>query len=125
MVTGWMRIAGCGLLLVLAAAPAQAQDPDQALDDVTMEVVDESDADEGEYVDEILLPGSASPVGRGESAFGIGRANEARDRAREEGREFGKDTADEARRRGRDAGNAARAVNGSGGRPEDLPVEVQ
>lgn len=125
MVRGWFVIVGgCALALCLAVAPARADEPDDVLDDVTMEVVDELDADEEEYVDEILLPGSAAQQAQDRSAFGRGRSDEARGRARENGREFGQSTAEEARRMGRDAGNAAKAVNGSGGPPENLPVEA-
>lgn len=110
-----------GLLLCLVAVPAWAEDG--ALDDVTMEVVEDPEADEREYVDEIELP--AAPEARENAAFGIDTANEARDRAREDGRAFGESTANEARELGRDAGNAAKSGDGTGGGPpEDLPVDV-
>lgn len=112
------------LLLCLLAAPAWAQD-DAPLDDVTMEVVDDPQADEREYVDEIRLPTEASPEARENAAFGVDTANEARERARDEGQAFGQSTAQEARKLGRDAGNAAKSEDGAAaGPPEDLPVEV-
>ncbi|MDZ7828727.1 MAG: hypothetical protein U5K33_04315 [Halofilum sp. (in: g-proteobacteria)] len=111
------------LLLCLVAAPAWADD--ETLEDVTMEVVEDPDADEAEYVDEIELPAAAAPEARDNAAFGIDTAKEARDRAREDGQAFGQSTASEARELGRDAGNAAKSGDGAGGGPpEDLPVEV-
>ncbi len=114
-----------GLLLCLLAVPAWADDDDTTLDDVTMEVVEDPDADEYEYVDEILLPADAAPAARENAAFGREAENEARRRAQEDGRAFGQDTAREARELGRDAGNAAKSKDGvGGGPPQDLPVEV-
>ena len=113
-----------GLLLCLLAPAAWAED-DAALDEVTMEVVGDPEADEHEYVDEIELPTEAAPSARDSADFGRETADEARERAREEGRAFGQSTAQEARKLGRDAGNAAKSGNGAGaGPPDDLPVQV-
>jgi len=118
-----VKISIAGLLLCLVAAPAWAEDG--SLDDVTMEVVEDPEADEREYVDEIELPAAAAPEARENAGFGIDTANEARDRAREDGQGFGQSTAQEARELGRDAANAAKSGDGAGnGPPEDLPVEV-
>ena len=95
-------------------------------DEVTMEVVDDADADERDYVDDIALPEAASETARDSAAFGLDTANDARERASEDGRAFGQATAREAREQGRDAGNAARAAEGRRDRgPENRPVEVQ
>lgn len=113
------------LLLCMLAVPAWAENG-AALDEVTMEVVDDPDADEREYVDEIRLPSDAAPVARDSASFGIDTANGARERAREEGKAFGQSTAEEARELGREAGNAARSRDGTDkGPPEDLPVQVR
>lgn len=127
------------LLLCLLAVPAWAQ---EELDDVTMEVVEDADADESEYVEEIILPADAASEGAGtagladdaapeaqdNAAFGMDTADRARalEGGREAGRAFGEDTADKARSQGRDAANAAKAEDGeTGGPPENLPVQVQ
>jgi|GEM_PF-6080688 hypothetical protein len=102
--TAWM--AGI-LLLGLIATPVWAQE--EEVDDFTMEVVSDADADEAEYVEEIELPEAASDTARDNAAFGIDTANEARKNASEDGRAFGERTASEARQRGRDADNAAGA----------------
>lgn len=114
-----MKTVAGSLLLFLLAGPAWAQD-----DDMTMEVVEDADADENEYVEEIVLPAEAADEAHENAAFGIETANEARKRAGEDGRAFGQETASEARELGRDAGNAAKSGAGSGP-PEDLPVEVR
>lgn len=98
------------LLLGLIATPVWAQEEDG--DDVTMEVVSDADADEAEFVDEIELPEEASDTARENAAFGIDTANEARTKARDDGRAFGESTSREAREQGRDAGNAADAGDG-------------
>lgn len=122
--TACTRYGAGGLLLCLLATPAWAQD-DAPLDDVTMEVVDDPQADERDYVDEIRLPTEAAPAARNNAAYGLDTANEARERAREEGEAFGQSGAQEARELGRDAANAAKSEDGAAaGPPEDLPVEV-
>lgn len=95
------------LLLGLSATPVWAQE--EEVDDVTMEVVSDADADEAEYVEDIELPEAASDTARDNAAFGIDTANDARKNASEDGRAFGERTAGEARERGRDADNAASA----------------
>ena len=116
------------LLVVLLAVPGWFEVA-RADDAVTMEVVDDADADERDYVDDIELPETASETARDKAAFGLDTANEARKRAEEDGRSFGQATAREAREareQGRDAGNAARAAGGRrDGGPEGRPVEVQ
>lgn len=122
MVTALARLLGGGLLLLLLATPARAEDQDRAgaLDDVKMEVVGDPDADERDYVDEIALPPGLAGPGTGEAR---GRGQSTAREARERGREFGQSTAREARERGREAGNAAsggkgaNAGEGSGGGP--------
>lgn len=95
------------LLLGLVATPVWADE--EGDEDVTMEVVSDAEADEAEFVDEIELPEAASDTARTNAAFGIDTANEARTKAREDGRGFGESTAREAREQGRDASNAANA----------------
>lgn len=111
------------LLLGLIATPVWADE--EKVDDVTMEVVSDADADEAEFVDEIELPEDASDTARTNAAFGIDTANEARTRAREDGRAFGQSTAEQAREQGRDASDAARARDGAGEAARDnRPVEA-
>lgn len=103
-VTAWTL----GVLLPgLIATPVWADEEEG--DDVTMEVVSDADADEGEFVDEIELPEAASDTARDNAAFGIDTANDARENASEDGRAFGERTASEARERGREADNASSA----------------
>lgn len=116
---------GVGTVLVfLLAGPAWAQDGD-----MTLEVVDNPDADESEYVETITLPDEAAPEAHENAAFGIDTANKARkltDDIEGEGREFGQEVSERAKQLGRDADNARKAVDGTGsGRPTDLPVQAQ
>lgn len=119
-----MKTVAGSLLLFLLAGPAWAQD-----DDMTMEVVEDPAADENEYVDEIALPSEADPEAHENAAFGIDTANKARkltDDIEGEGRDFGQAVSERAKELGRDAGNARKAVDGTGsGRPADLPVQAQ
>lgn len=131
MLTKFAKYVGCSLLLCLFVAPAWAQDEDngeEVLDDVTMEVTSSPDADEEEYVDEIELPGSAAEEAEANAKFGIDTANQARERAADEGRDFGQETSHRARELGRDADNAGKAPEGAGDAadapPENRPVEV-
>lgn len=113
-----------GLLLCLMSVPGWADD-DEPLGDISMQVVDAPDAGEQDYVEEIDLPTAASSNAAENAAFGLETANEARDRARENGSAFGQSVAQEARERARDAANAGNASNGQGkGPPDDLPVQV-
>lgn len=141
MLTKFAKYVGCSLLLCLFVAPAWAQDEDngeEVLDDVTMEVTSNPDADEEEYVDEIALPESATDAtdeAEENAAFGIETANQARELGADttdEARDFGEDTLDRlqdrARDLGRDADNAGKAPEGAGDAadapPENRPVEV-
>jgi hypothetical protein len=99
------------LLAVLPFGIASADEHD-ADDDLVLEVVDDPDAGEEDYVEEIRLPEQASDQARESAAGGIETANEARER----GRDFGQERAEQARELGRE-------VRDGRGRPEGVGVE--
>lgn len=85
----------------LLASPLWAQD-----EEVTIEVVDDSQSEPEEVISEIRLPESASDEARENAAHGLDTAN----RAREKRREFGQERASEAReQRGIGRGNGGEA----------------
>gem|GEM_PF-6059734 len=83
-------------LLPFAAAVADEHEVD---DDLVLEVIDDADAGEEDFVDEIRLPEQASDQARESAASGLETANEARER----GRDFGQERAEQAREAGREA----------------------
>ena len=83
-------------LLPFVTAVADEHDID---DDLVLEVVEDPDAGEEDFVDEIRLPTPVSDQARESAASGLETANEARER----GREFGQERAEQAREAGREA----------------------
>lgn len=106
-------------VFALALVPFSSVLADEHDDALLLEVVDDENAGEEDFVDVISLPDEASDVARERSAFGIETANEARER----GRDFGQERADRARELGREASEARGRPEGtgSGGRPTSGP----
>lgn len=107
----WLAMMAAGLLAMGVSFAATAQEYDLELDVV------EAGETEGELVNRLELPESASDVGVENSRFGLDTANEAREKGREfgqeramEAREFGADSAREASERASAAGEAGEAA---------------
>jgi len=96
---------------LLAAPAASAQDE---LDDMEMDVMDESGTPNDASTRVLSLPDEASDVAREHAQRGLDTANAAR----EDGATFGTDTAEASRDGDGDAGGAPEDVPGA---PEDLP----
>jgi|GEM_PF-5632711 len=112
--TGISEIAIGVLLATAFAGPAIADDATQPdVGDVMMSVIEEPDAGEDQFVDEIQLPPAAADTAKTEARDGLDTANEARSG----GRDFGQSRAQEARQQGQ----AARGVAGGAGRPTEAP----
>lgn len=93
--------------LSLLASPLWAQD-----EDVTIDVVGESESEPEEVTSEIRLPDSVSDEARENAAFGLDTANSAREKKRE----FGEERASEAREQ-RGIGEGASGSGNPGGNP--------
>lgn len=93
----WLAMMAAGLFAMSVSFAATAQE-----DDVDLDVV-EAEETEGELVNRLELPESASDQGVESSQFGLDTANEAR----EKGREFGQERALEARESGADSAREA------------------
>lgn len=93
--------------LFLIASPVWAQD-----EEVTIDVVSDSESEPGEITSEIRLPDTASDEARENAAFGLDTANSAREKRRE----FGEERASEAREQ-RGIGEDASGSGNPGVRP--------
>lgn len=103
MTPGFRQAAAASLLALalLASAPAPAQD-EAGVDDVMMSVIEEDEANEEAFAEEIRLPGTGDDS--------EGQSEEARDAG-----DLGRDTADDARELRDGSGAPAESARDLGG----------